>query len=274
MTRPSSSPNAFLGLTGLLVIAVAIALAAAWPAVRTAAHAEADKLTREAAGVPIAEAAADYQLATLLDPANQSAYLGLARIQITAGHAEQALDTLDQAGKGSEASRLHVRTLLELGRATEATDYVEPLLGTGHTDDGIILAALVYALGNQANQIPSLTPLVASPETATRLARIQAGNLPLASELYASGLTESSRVLLVQQPTSFERNLLLARILYNRHAPADLTTATDFLVEAIALNPSDLAAHQLLRSVYIDQNQIPAAESQQILIDRLQANKP
>src|SRR6185369_9119784 len=197
MRRPHPTQTAFFALSCLTLVSAASALALIWnpahTAVASTAKSQAARLIGEASAADSAEAAVDYQLATWLDPANLAGYLGIARIQIAAGHAETALKALDQAGEGSEASNLRIRTLIELGRTNEAADRAVPLAAPGSSDADIILAALAYALAGRTGDITALTPLVSTPQAAQRIARAEAGNVPLAGELYASGLPESSR---------------------------------------------------------------------------------
>jgi hypothetical protein len=69
---------------------------------------------------------------------------------------------------------------------------------------------------------------------------------------------------------SYQRNLLLARIATNRGTPQQLSTATDYLTTALALNPGSIEARQLLMHVY-EVRKLPAeAATQAALIHRLQ----
>lgn len=274
MHRPNPRIIAFFVLSAIVLASSSAALAASWPNAIGAAHRQSAKLIGEAATADLAEAAVDYQLATWLDPQNQAGYLGLARTQIATGHAEAALIALERAGEGSNAATLRIRTLLELGRSTEAADRARTLARPGRKDADVVLAALTFAIAGRAAGIPALTTLVSSPEALQSLARIEAGQVPFAGELYAAGLPESSRSLLIKLPTSFERNLLLAHIAYDRHTPDDLSSATDYLNEALALNPSGLEARKLLVAVYTDRGLPTDATNQSVLIQKLEAGKP
>jgi hypothetical protein len=232
--RPAPSSAAFMGLAAITLIGAASLLAAAWPHALKAAHKQSDRLVAEAGTVSINEAAADYNLATWLNRSNQPAYLGLARTQIATGKAAQAVDTLGKAGQGSEASKLRIRTLLELNRPAEAADLANNLTQPGHSDEDLTLAAIAFALANRPDSITPLIPLMSSPEAAQRVIRIEAGKLPLATELYAYGLPESSRALLVTLPVSFERDQLLGRIY------------TDRLAERVGFEPTEaLRPHRI-----------------------------
>lgn len=274
MHSSPTSNTKILVLATLVIIASASSLAACWPLAVRAAHAQSDSLIEEAGTANSAEAATDYQLATWLNPSNPAGYIGLAHTQILAGHADAALITLDRAGEGSEAGRLRLRTLIELGRTGEAAGRAATIATRGHSDADILLSSLAYALAGRITDLPALIPLVSSPETAQRISRASSGDLPLAVELYASGLPKSSRTLLMKQPTSFERNFLLAKIFYAGHSESDLASATDYLKIAVALNPSNLPAHQLLVRIYSDRKLLPESSAENALIAKLQTGRP
>ena len=267
MSQPKPTSAAFLTLTALVVIAAAAGVAVSWPHVQNAAKNQSSKLVGEARSASAAEAMADYRLAVRLDPSNLAAQLGLARTQIKAGQAEAALVTLKSAGEGSETTSLRVRTLIELGRAAEAADLASMLPDS-------VLAALAYALAGRPADITALIPRLSSPEAAQSIARIQAGTLPLAAQLYAAGLPDSSSALLLKQPASFTRNVLLAHIAIDRHTAADLISASDYLAVAVAINPSDADAHRLYAGVLADRGLTEESAQQTKLAERIQAGRP
>jgi hypothetical protein len=268
------STTLFWALAAGTLLGTAVLLADLWPAALTAARHQSVQLTEEGSRTAGGETEVDYRLATWLDPSNAVAFAGLARVQIAAGRADDALVSLERAGQGSEVVRLKVRALLELGRYNEAADVAAQLISPGHTTDDIVLAALAYALAGRSADINALMPLVASPEALQHVQRARAGQAPLAAELYATGLLQSSSTLLSKQPASFERNLLLARIRYTRHSNQDLAQAANFLAEATHLNPSNLEARQLLVTIYRDQGKADEANRQEALISQLQTGRP
>jgi cytochrome c-type biogenesis protein CcmH/NrfG len=278
MRRPPNRQTNLFFLSCIVLLSAAGVLAATLPqahaSIQAAGRAQAAKLIGEAASASPPEAAVNYKIATWLDPSNQAGYLGLARIQIAAGNAETALKALERAGEGSEAASLRVRTLIELGRTTEAADRAATLAAAGRPDADIILAAITYALAGRTGDILALIPLVASPEAAGRINRIAAGEMPLAGELYANGLPESSRSLLAKLPMSFERNLLLARLHYDQHTPESLVTATDLLKLAVALNPGNAEAHKFLAAVYTERKLPAEAATQSELAQKLTGGRP
>ena len=278
MPRSNASQTRFYVISVITLVSSATVLAITLPPARAsmiaAAKSQASELVGEAAGANAAEAAVDYQIASWLDPTNKAAYLGTARIQIAAGNPETAFKALDRAGQGSEASSLRIRTLIELGRTNEAADHAASLTAPEHTDADIILAAQAYALAGRPSDIPALTALVSTPQAAGRIARAQAGNVPLAGELYTSGLPESSRALLVKQPNSFERNLLLGRLYYDQHTTTSLSTATGYLSSAVKLNPSSAEAHQLLAAVYAERKMPSESATETILAKKITSGRP
>jgi hypothetical protein len=274
MSSSKFTSTAFIGLTTLTIIGSAAGLALIWPHAVSAAKHKSAVLVGEAAAANAPEAAADYQLAAWLDSSNAAAWLGLARTKLAAGQPAGALQALEQAGQGSEAGILRIKTLMELGRTSEAADRAVALTGPGHSPVEITLAALAYAQAGRQSEIPALIPLVAAPEALQRIARVQAGELPLASELYASGLPESSRTLLLKLRPSFERNLLLGRIYAARHTPAGLASATGYLASAAVMNPADVATHRLLAQVYAERNLAAESSKQSALARKLQAGRP
>ena len=278
MHRLDRKTALFFSFSCLVLGSTSALLAAGWPAaheaITQASRSEASKLIAQADAANQSEASIDYKLATWLDSSNTAGYLGLAQCEITAGHPEVALSVLERAGKGSDATRLGIRTLIELGRTNEAANQAGALATPGSSDSDLILAGLAYALAERSQDIPALIASVSSPEAATRLELAEVGNVPLAGELYLSGLPESSKNLLTQLPTSFERNLLLARIYYSGHTQSDLATATDYLTSAISLNPQDIDAHQLLANVYSDSGRIADGAVQKALAQNITSGKP
>jgi thioredoxin-like negative regulator of GroEL len=273
MNKPSPTTVKFWALAALILLASAAGLAALWPHLIQAAHDQSAKLVREGMQASGGEAEADFQLATWLNPGNHEAYIGLARTQILGGQAEDAIASLAQAGEGSEVEQLKVRTLLELGRNNEAANEATKLSAPGRSQDDLMLAVLAYAAaGRTADE--STTARLSSPEALQRVQRANAGALTLAAELYASGLLRSSSALLTRLPTSYERNLLLARINYDRHTKTDLAAAGNLLTGAIALNPASIEARQLLANVYRDQNRLTDAQKQDAFIAKLRNGQP
>jgi len=274
MTSPRGSNLKFFVWSGSVLIASAASLASLWPASLAAARQQSASLVQQAAKVSGGEAAVDYRLAIWLDRNNPSAYLGLAQLKIAAGQPGQALALLSRAGEGIAASRLRVRTLIELGRYQEAATAASSLTISGASDDDVVLASLAYALASRPADITALISRVTAPEALQRVLRAQAGYVPLAVELYATGLVQSSSRLLTNLPTSYERNLLLGRIHFARHTSADLSQAADFTSSAAALNPSSLEAHQLLAAIYRAQGNLTAASEQDTLVVKLQGGRP
>lgn len=265
----------YLTFALVLVALAAAGSVALWPNVVAAAHGQAGELVASArTATDPREVRINYQLALALDPGNQAARLGLAQAQISTGQAEAALVTLEGAGGESAAARLRIRTLTELGRAGSATGAASDLAKATGAEADAVLAGLVYAAAGQPGDIAPLMPLVASPEAVQSLARAEAGNLALATELYAHGLPNSAQRIALKQPVSFERNMLLARLAYDRHTAADLDAAAGYLKVAVIINPADAAAHQFLATIYTEQNLPIESQKQTDLATKILSGRP
>lgn len=273
--QSSSTPGAkFAAFAAVTVLASAGALAALWPVTLAAAHQESAELVGEASYANPGEAATDYLLATWLDHHNTAAYAGLARTQIATGRPDAALASLSHAGQGSEVEQLRVRTLIELGRPDAAADAAATLTASNRSQDDLLLAVLAYDNAGRPDNATALIPRLTSPEAAQAAARAQAGPLGLAAELSATGLLRSSSAILVKTPTSYDRNLQLARIRYAQHTKATLAEATDYLISANALNPANINARQLLAKIYRELGNTHDAQVQAALIAKLQSGRP
>jgi cytochrome c-type biogenesis protein CcmH/NrfG len=101
-----------------------------------------------------------------------------------------------------------------------------------------------------------------------------AGKLTLAAELSSSGLLNSSSALLQSLPSSYQRNLMLARIYYTHHTPSQLGQAAALLNQAVTADPAALPARRLLAAVYADQGNQAAAVAQNRLIAQLVSGRP
>jgi thioredoxin-like negative regulator of GroEL len=274
MTDSRTSNSKFWAITVVAIVAAGGGLAALWPVALSAARSESATLTTEGRHAAGAEAVADFQLAARLDPQNHAAYIALARDQIASGQPDAAFANLDHAGKGSDVEQLRVRTLIELGRSSAAAAAAQDLTTPDRSQADLLLATLSYLNADRRADATALMPRLTSPEAAGSATRAASGEIGLASELYATGLQNSSSAILTAAPTSYERNLLLARILYARHTRPSLTTASDYLASATSLNPGGLEARQLLARVYRDLGNIPDATTQEALAAKLQNGRP
>jgi thioredoxin-like negative regulator of GroEL len=275
MQAQSVSKSASAKFWTLAVVALlgsAAGLASLWPLGLAAARSQSSQLTVAGNRASGGEAATDYLLAAKLNPQNQAAYAGLARLQIAMGHPDDALASLHHAGNGSEVEQLKLRTLLELGRLNTAASAAGELTTPGRSDADLLLAAEAFKLANKPDQAATLAPRLSSPDASRRLARIQADNVTFASELYASGLLKRSSALLAKLPASYNTHLLQARI--NLAQNANPAESISHLTAANALNPSNTEARGLLAQIYRSQNQPALAQQQDILIHQLQSGRP
>jgi hypothetical protein len=222
-----------------------------------------------------AEAETDFKLATLLDPSNRLAYIGLARVQIQAGSSEQALGSLARAGDNGESQRLKVQALLELSRYNEAADTAAILSTPAVVPSAdLSLSALAMILAGRTNYADSLIARLPAAGDQQTLQRAQSSRLALAHELYERGLLSSADATLRPQVPSLERNLLLARVGYTRNTPGSLAEAATLLAQAVTFSPASLETRQLLESVYRAQNNFAAASAQTTQISHLKSGRP
>ena len=264
----------FFVIAFLVLVTSGSLVAFMWPSAITIAHQQAGQLVAEGALANGGEAEADYHLATLLDPGNTAAHLGLAQQLYSTGQFAAALRSQEGAGESATSQQIKVETLLELVRNQDAATAADSLLAVCSTDNCIKLAAFAYDVSGRTSDSTALASRVSSPEAARSITLAQAGPLPLAAQLYATGLLNSSSALLLQQPESFERDLMLGQIYSSSTQKTDLLSAADYLEAATTLQPSNLQAHQLLASVFRSLNQSSNAGQQDQLVANLQTGRP
>lgn len=219
-------------------------------------------------------AVTDYTLAGSLNPGNHQAYLGLATIDYQLGHPANSLKALDRAGQGTAVSELSVEANLEVGDFQGAAIAAKPLETTGNSDPDLHLAALAEAAAGNNSTALSIASRLSSPEAAQSALRAGTDKTALAQELYVSGLLNASETVLNQLPEGYERNLLLARLLYNSGDKAKLALAANLVQTASFLNPSSLTAHQLLAVIYRSENLGTKASSEDSLTSKISSGKP
>jgi hypothetical protein len=264
----------FAVLSAGILLAGAGGLAALWPTAHAAARSQSAQLLADGTQAGGTEAANDFLLATYLDPANQAAQTKLAQMQLAQGRPDQALRTLSRAGQGSDVEQLKVRTLMELSQTNAAADEADVLAAPGRPDEDLVLAGLAYAVTGRDAQTRDLAARVGSVEASGRLARATASSVTLATELYASGLLNSSSVILERLAPSYERNTLYARILTDRGTKAGLNQAAKLLNQAVAMDPASIETRRALAEVYRELHHQDAATEQETAIAKLQAGRP
>jgi hypothetical protein len=274
MSNLQPSSVKFFVIAFLVVVASGSLIALMWPTAITIAHQQAGQLVAEGALTNGGEAEADYHLATLLEPGNTAAHLGLAEQQYSTGQFAAALASQVGAGDTVSSQQIKVEALLQLTRNHDAATAADNLLTVCSTDDCLKLGAFAYDLDGRASDATSLEARVSSPEAARSITLAQAGQIPLAAQLYASGLLNSSSALLLSLPESFERDLMLGQIYATSVQKADLLRAARYLQASTSLQPSNLQAHQLLASVYRSLNQFSNAGQQDQLVSNLLTGRP
>ncbi len=274
-STPAGQNNIGFWIAASLIIALSAGLAASfWPIVVEASREQSSRLVEAGKQARGAEAQLDFELASRLNPANQSAALELAKLQLATGQSQTALATLKRAGEGTEVLRLSLRTYLELSQAAKAADLAGRLATTSPANDDIALATLAYIVANQPDKAASLIPRLSSPEAARRLVAAQSYELALARELYSTGLLSSSQRILTSLPASVVRNLLLASILYARGGTERTTQARDLYAQAVQLEPSNLEARQGLVNTFHALGDQRSAGEQTQLLQQLKAGRP
>ena len=251
-----------------------VALGLLWPVVLGYSRAESGRLSDEGARVGGAEGEVDYHLAYWLDHGNAAAALHFATAQLAADQPDAALTTLEQAGKGSEVVRVRIEAGLELGDIAQSVQVAHSLTDANPNEADIMTAALAFGVAGEGSALQALEARVSSPEALQRVKRAEAGNLPLASELYATGLLRSSSALLVKLPASKLRSLYLGRINYRWHTKATLATAADYYASTISLDPTDQQARREYIVVLQDLGRSDEVATQQQLLAKLVSGTP
>lgn len=210
------------------------------------------------------EAAIDYRLAAFLDPNNEVAAVGLARIYISQGRTNEAMSVLERVGDNQDGLRLRTKTFVELGKYDQAKPFASKLLAQGSEAD-TLLAAAAYKLGDYKPELSALDTRLTSVEALQALARLRAGNISEALELGVLGLPLSTSALLVKLPASTPRNLALGDIFLQKGDKASLIQAADYLQAGIKLDPASIE----LRNKYVEVLRSQKLESDAILQDKL-----
>jgi hypothetical protein len=271
MSKSQPSSVKFWIIASVTVAAAAYLAALAWPVVPHALRNQSQYFSRLAASVTPAQSQADYQLATLLNPYNLDAQRALASSYLTTGHDQQALDAVNRSGQGIVTLRLRVRAYLELDRLHSASHAANQLLAQSTSDPDMLLAGEALAGAGRTQAAVSLASRVASSETATRLAYVSNGNMPLAYVLASTGLLRSPQAILTKLPDSYERDVLLAAI---DNQLADVTSAKYYARLATGIDPTAPAPRQLLAVLTQNSKNLSAFKTQQLLLGRIQSQSP
>jgi hypothetical protein len=267
-TREDESNRKFWVITVMSMVVGAAALASLVHEVFQLARNQSTQLVHNAAAVSPSEAQTDYHLATWLDRHNTSAYLGLAKAQLAAGRADAALYSLQEAGQGSAQSELQIRALLETGRYSAAANAAKHLTTSSSNTR---LAAIASMLAGRAADAAMQIQAIPDSSSRTELSRAEASPIALAALLHSSSLIASATITLARQPSSYERDLLLARIYYERRSEPALNQSQHLLQSAVSTTPSSIEARDLLANVYRAQGNIRAATEQQKLVALLKS---
>lgn len=255
------------------------------------------------------QAIADFQVATILAPANHnykqllaSAYLkanrpndaarelktlpiGESGMQIVtiyrqSGQLKQAgkvLEDVLQANKSQAALIAKSELELEQGRGDSAIIAARTALAIDtHNPEAQVQLGLCYAVNNMTVRLNDLIGSVTSPRALHTLKQAKQGKPALAYQLYSSGLIRSSRAILINQPQLMVPDqVLLGRInlILAPNDPPKLKEAETALAKAAQTDPANLESHKLLREVYLRQQNTAAALHQADLINQLETGK-
>jgi predicted negative regulator of RcsB-dependent stress response len=185
-----------------------------------------------------------YQAATLLDPHEPSYRAELAQIYLAGQKPDKALEALQGPENGSDGQTISIirsKALVELNRGAEAAQ-----LPTD-TEAAQLQQALALAANGRAQSI-SLNKTLMSGEGRGRLARIQAGGLPLAQELNAQAMPQAALRLLDSLPNdSTLKFQLIAQIKLARPqaTSGDLTSALEATTQGLTVDPASLPLYRL-----------------------------
>jgi hypothetical protein len=271
-TQPTAD-WAFLTIGGLVILAAAGLIALGWPLLRQAAHAQANRLVAEGKRVGGQEALLNYQLAGLLEPGNPAAALAVAQLEASGGHYNQALRSLEAAGEGIEAVRLRLRLQIELASLGIANS-AGRLAAVATTDDDRLLVAMGYLVAGRPQDVPAVTAAMSAPKPLQRVQRASSSVTALGAELYAMQLVRASGRLLMKQPSSLTRDILLGHMAAAKRTPAAYAQARGYFEAALQHDITNTEARTGLIAALEALGNNQAAIQQIKLNGRLQTGRP
>lgn len=278
-SQPSVQNRRFLAAASLIIVLTAGLAASAWPAVLSYGREQSARLVTAGHRAAGDEARLYARLAYVLDPGNPAAALSEATAKLAVGEPAAALRTLDRARQfdaslNQAANHVRLKAALESGDIGLAVLTADRILDGRDSRLGLVLAALAYGVAGKPERIEALKARVTSPEVLQSVLRAGGSKLTLAVELRATGLPVSSRIILEQAEVSVPRNLLLASLIKGEGRDSDLPKLAKLYREAITIDPSGTAARAGLIGVLRAQKDDSAADTQQKLLNRLQAGRP
>jgi len=280
MSSSQSSTNdsvGFLIVASAVIVLSAGLMALAWPRVLQAARVQSDRLATEAAQKQGSEAQLDLQLAQWLNPSNQVAAASVAGAQIAAGEPHKALNTLERAGgAGSNTAllALSLKASLEAGNAAAAMSTADKLAKLSSNQANLRFCALAYGVGERQESLTALAPRLTAPEAVQALLAAQLDKVALGRELYATGLVDSAQRLLSSQPSSYERDYVLAQLVFSQGHPKQLAQAETYANHAVAANLTSRSARQLLIRILEAEYKTDLANGQKQLLEQLEVGQP
>ncbi len=276
--KPRLKFSRFWLAAGLIITLNAALAASLFPLLTQAGQRRAIQLVARAATAPPNEAQLTYTVANLLDPGNPQAATNVAEHLLAEQHPKQAQAVLNRAhpGRAGETALRHslmLETYLELNNLPGAIQQANHLLAGPTTARQLRLVALAYTVGEREDLLARHSDRLSTSEAARRVLAAWTNKIALAQELSSTGLLRSSQRLLLAQPHSFSRDLLLGQLLERTATPAALRQARSAYTAALNLNPTSREARRGLVRVLQGLHD-PSATHQASLLRRLEHGQP
>jgi len=256
-----SKPKRFFSVAGGVVLVLVLVGVLAWPQLHSYARwrAGAYASSARAAATP-QQAISRYQVAEALDPGNAGYRTQLAGLLMRDGRYSAALSTLKPVS-GAAAAIIRSQVYLEEGSDSSAIAAVNGAT----TSAGRTQLAMSYMVAGQSANARRVRGGVGEA--------VLAGGLSLAQELYAQGMYRTTQRVLAttaNSPTKYllQAHALLAEQPSNHQLVLSAQAATQ---KGLALDPANLALHQLLESIDTNLGDTAGAATQQQLISQLQS---
>ena len=275
MNRSEVSGNSgfFIFAAVSIIVAAAVFTTALGP-LQSYAHDRAESQSKLAESSPnTVQAIGRMRLASALAPFEPRYRIKLADLYLKNGDTEQAVGVY---GKTIGERERKATVLVQLGRYDEAESILE---GINSTSTRIVRSkiALEQGRGGAAERAVADDPSEAAnnqQELAKEYNRADSANaLSVAQKMYAQGLYRATETLLERKADdSAGKYILLAHAKLKRF-PADLPGAKMAAEKGIALDPSSIALHELLRDIAIKQGDKNLAEKERRTIEKLRAGK-
>lgn len=268
MSKSKPQQNNWFGwLAAGAILVAAGAITAFRPTVTTYAHERAAAIA-DAANNGRIDLATGYEVASRLDPTNQEYPVALATHYLDARRPQDALMTLLEH-QGHDIALARSRALIEQGRGGGEI--------TSPNSEALALQQATWlAINGHAAELANLKPLVQTEAGERSLSRIAAGGTALANELLARHMPLAAIQVLDTAPErSVSRFTALGTLLLADagNKREQLNKASQAASEALAIDPSSIDAHELLRRVLIAGGQREEANREAQIIEALRLGR-